>query len=234
MTHAKVITILIAASLLAASCGGSDDESASTTTMTDAPETTEAPNTTAEPATTDAPTTTEATTTTEAPTTTEDSADGALPDSPVVIILDQSYDFVGGTPDPALLPAAPGTVEASVYRTATTYAVVFRGLGLDVDACPGNSALTPAGFEFVSNAPLPAGTCDSFPTLIENTAAQGIQICGGQISYLTLIPADTIAAIFVSVEKPVDTGVNGVGISGSVDIPDPAAAPEIDVASLSC
>ena len=142
-------------------------------------------------------------------------------------------DFQQGSPDVAKLPAAPGTVEARWYRTADGYAVVYAGLDAAVDACPGNSALTANGFEFVSNAPLPNGACDTFPTLIENTDAQGVRTCNGVVAYLTLIPAETTGTFFASIEKP-DPDVIGVGLTTAVEISDPSILPEVDAAALSC
>jgi hypothetical protein len=147
--------------------------------------------------------------------------------------LNQAYTFQQGIPDAEKLPAPVGAVEARWYRTPDVFAVVYRGLDAGVDACPGNSVLTVDGFEFVSNAPLPAGACDDFPTLIDNSADQGVMICDGLVGYLTLIPSDTVGTFFASIEKP-DPDVQGVGLTSAVDIPDPAAVPEIDPAVLSC
>jgi hypothetical protein len=209
-----VIPMLVLA-LVAVGC--SDDGDSETTEETD-------------------PTTTVAAEPEPEPTDTTDAAETGgtdLPDTPVVATLGDPYDFNGGTPDPAVLPAEPGTVEARWYRTTDVYAIVYAGLDADVDAYPGNSVLTDTGFEFVSNAPLPDASCDNFPTLIDNTADQGVQICDGQVSYLTLIPADTPGTVFASLEAPAPD-VGGVGISASTEVADPSSAPEIDAAVLTC
>ena len=157
----------------------------------------------------------------------------AFPIRPPRWSLGDPYDFFGGTPDPALVPAEPGTVEALWYRAGAVYAVVFAGLDAGVAACPGNSVLTAGGFEFVSNAELPNASCPDFPTLIESNAGQGVQLCDGQVGYLTLIPSDTTGTLFASVEAP-GPGGGGAGITSSVDVPDPSALPEIDPAVIAC
>lgn len=229
MNFARLFAAAFSLVLLASACGDdgdTTDDAASETTTTVGTTTTEAESTTTEAETT---TTTEATTTT-----TEDSVGAnSLPDTPAVASFNQAYTFQQGIPDPESLPAQVGEVEARWYRTPAGYAVVYAGLDASVDACPGNSALTANGFEFVSNAPLPNGVCDEFPTLIENTAGQGVQICDGIVGYLTLIPTDTVGAFFASIEKP-DPDVIGVGLTSSVEIADPTSVPEIDPAALTC
>jgi hypothetical protein len=144
-----------------------------------------------------------------------------------------AYDFQGGAPDPALLPAQPGDVEAHWYRAGGVLAVVYVGLDVSVDACPGNSALVGGTFDFVSNAEMPNGSCPDFRTRIENSATQGVQVCDGQVSYLTLIPADTVGQVFASIEKPVPD-VQGVGLASAAVLTDPTQLPEIDPTQLVC
>ncbi len=234
MTFHRITALTVAALLLGASCGGSndassDEESAEEPTTTS---TVAEPETTTTEATT---TSTEAvtTTTTEATTTEATTGADALPDTPAVASFNQAYTFQQGIPDPDTLPAQVGTVEARWYRIPDGFAVVYAGLDATVDACPGNSALTGNGFEFVSNAPLPAGACDDFPTRIDNSPAQGVVICNGVVGYLTLIPSGTVGTFFASIEKP-DPDVIGVGITSMVTISDPASIPEIDPSVLSC
>jgi hypothetical protein len=150
-----------------------------------------------------------------------------------VATLNTVYSFDGGEIDFAQLPALPDEVEAHWYSSGDVLAVVFVGLSADVDACPGNSINTATGFEFVSNAPLPNGACDDFPTLIENSADQGVQICDDRVGYLSLIPTGVPGTLFASIEKP-DPDVTGVGITGSVDMPDPSVLPEISHDQLAC
>lgn len=228
-------------------CGDADDDAASTTTESPVPETTSASETTppetsaapeataapeTTPETTSAPDTTVAPDTSAAPETTAGSA-GDLPDSPVAATLDNAYDFSGGTPDPALLPAPAGAVEARWYRSGATYLIAYIGLDPAVDACPGNSILTAAGFEFVSNAELPGAACPDFPTRIESDGAQGVQVCGDTVLYRTLIPVETTGQVFASVERP-EPDVGGVGITGASAIDDPSVLPELDPAVLGC
>ena len=240
----RLVLGAVAALALASACGG-DDDSAGTTTIAVttasnavAPTTPTAPSTTAASATTAASTTSAPPATTSAPATTASPATttpraGDLPETPVIAPIEQAYAFDGTAPDPALLPAQPGEVTARWYRSGAVYAVVYDGLAADAPACPGNSAQTTAGFDFVSNAAVPGMSCDGFSTLIESTDAQGVQICGDRVSYLTLIPADHVAVLYSSIERPTDGG-GGVGVTGFVLVEDPTILPEIDPASLRC
>lgn len=243
MGTGRFLLTLAFVGLLASGCSSSETADAGTTTTqpeaespttTAASATTEAPTTTAPPETT---TTAAETTTTEAPettTTTTAAAVTTLPDTPVTATLGNGYDFQGSpTSDPALLPAPEGSVEARWYRAGDVYAVIYAGLDPATEACPGNSALTQSGFDFVSNAELPNAACPGFPTRIDSDATRGVQICGDQVGYLTLIPSDTVAQVFASVEAP-DDAVGGYGITAPALIDDPSAVPEIDPASLSC
>ena len=74
---------------------------------------------------------------------------------------------------------------------------------------------------------------NNYQTRIENSSTQGVQICGDQVGYLTVIPSDTVAQVFASVEAP-DDAVGGYGITAPALIDDPSVVPEIDPASLSC
>ena len=87
--------------------------------------------------------------------------------------------------------------------------------------------------DFVSNAELPNAACPDFPTLIESSDTQGVQICDGRVGYLTLIPADTAGQLFASIEKP-DPTVSGVGVTGAVVLSDASQLPEVDPAALAC
>lgn len=161
---------------------------------------------------------------------------GQLPGTTVVAALGNPYDFAQGTPDPALLPVAEGSVEAKWYRAGDVYVVVYDGLGVDVAACPGNSIQLATGdFDHVSNAPLPQASCEGFGTLIENTADQGVQICGDRVSYLTLIPSETAGVLFASIEAPEEAADGGgVGLTSAVQVEDPSAVPEVAVGLLAC
>jgi hypothetical protein len=235
--------------MIAASCSSSDDSSdsstdsaspATTALATDPPATdppaTDPPATdppTTDPPATDRPATDPPVTeplATDAPPSTEAPA---LPTTPVVAVLDRAYYFTGGEPAPGEAPAEPGDVEAHWYSSGDVLAVVYVGLSPLVDACPGNSLQLADGFEFVSNAPLPSGSCDDFPTLIDNSADQGVQICGDRVGYLSLIPTGVPGTLFASIERP-DPDVTGVGVTGLIDLPDPSILPEITHDQLAC
>lgn len=246
MTTKRLIALMAIVLLIAAACGSGDDTEAGSASLEpaadteqsaepepDAPTSEPEPEPEPEPTSTPEPTATQEPEPEPTPTPEPEPAPAALPDTPAVVVFEQYYDFQQGIPDVAKLPAAPGTVEARWYRTADGYAVVYADLDAAADACPGNSALTANGFEFVSNAPLPNGVCDTFPTLIENTDAQGVRVCDGVVAYLTLIPAETTGTFFASIEKP-DPDVIGVGLTTAVEISDPTILPEVDAAALSC
>lgn len=239
----RLAALLALTAMAAAACGGDDDDAGS-----DEPAATTAPSETTEPTT---PTTTAATTTPTTPATVPPTTESApttappttaapttlpsapdLPDTPLQGVLETAYTFSGAPLDPSLLPAQPGEVTAKWYVAGDVYAVVYEGLDPSVAACPGNSAQTTAGFDFVSNAPLGDTDCSSFPTIIESTDTQGVQVCGDRVSYLTLIPRDYSAVLYSSIELPVAD--DGVGVTGFTLVDDPAILPEIDPALLSC
>lgn len=238
MRSRAAMHVLIVLGLLAAACGSGDESSEPDPQPTSAEV---APTTEAavepEPAATPEPdpTATEAPLPTVPPeaTPTPEPEQAGLPDTPAAVVVSEVYDFAGGVPDAALLPAPAGAVTARWYRAGTVYAVVYEGLDPTVDACPGNSVLTEAGFEHVSNAELPNAACPDFATRIDNSASQGVQLCAGQVGYLTLIPAEVVGRFFASIETPVPE-LGGVGLTSNVVIDDPATVPEIDPAALSC
>ncbi|NQV07029.1 hypothetical protein HQ535_10790 [bacterium] len=233
----SILATLVVFALVSAACG--DDDSAATTIQQ---QTTQVTSTTAPPTTTAAPTTTAgSTTTTEAPTTTTTAAPTTteaamleLPDTPVVATVDTSYTF-GANPGVATdddLPFALGSIQVHWYRGGGFYIAVYQGLDLDATGplCPGNSAQTANGFEFISNAPSPGATCEGAPTIAE--APHGVMVCNGLVSYVTLIPDGTEGALFGSVEI-YSADANNAGASGFAAA-DPAAMPEVDPASLDC
>ena len=240
MRHFRSILVtMVVFMLISAACG--DDDSAATTTVqqsTQATTTTAAPTTTTSPTTTAATTTTTTrapTTTTEAPTTTTTEAAAlVLPDTPVVGSVDAGYKF-GANPGVATdddLPFALGSIEVHWYRGGGFYIAVYRGLDLAATGplCPGNSAQTANGFEFVSNAPSPGATCEGAPKIAE--PPHGVLVCNGLVSYLTQIPDGTEGTLFGSVEV-FSADANNVGASGFA-VPDPTSMPEVDPATLDC
>ena len=240
-TTRRILALAAAATLIAVGCSDDDDSSDSTidtAAPTSAAPATDAPAT--DPPATDAPPSTDPPATDAPPATQPPATDAppstdppALPDTPIVAAISQTYDFEGGDPDPADLPAAPGSVEAHWYTSGDVMAVVFVGLDPEANACPGNSIRTATGFEFVSNGPLPNGICDDFSTLIENTSSQGVQLCDGRVGYLTLIPAGTSGELYSSIERS-DPDVTGVGLTGFVALPDPSVLPDIEASLLAC
>jgi hypothetical protein len=232
----RKLTLAITIAVIATSCGGSDESSstdsaepAANALATDPPATdppaTDPPAT--DPPVTDPPAT-------DPPATDPPAADPPdLPPTPVVAALDRAYIFSGGEPAPGEAPAEPGEVEAHWYSSGDVLAVVYVGLSADIDACPGNSLRLADGFDFVSNAPLPNGACDDFPTLIENSADQGVQLCAGRVGYLSLIPTGSTGTLFASVERPTPDD-DGVGVTGLIELTDPSILPEITKDQLAC
>ncbi len=211
--------------MLTTACG--DD---TTTTSTAAPVTasTAAPETTQAPATTVAPTTTVAATTTVAP---------AHPGSPFVSQVSDGYVF-GSENGPATnddLPFELGSIDVHWYKTDAFVVAVYDGLDPNSTEylCPGNSILTNAGFEHVSNAAVPGADCsNSFGTIDSVPGVSGGQLCNGLVSYITMIPAGTDGELFGTVEIYPPSG-RFVGATGTVVVTG-ADLPDIDPASLSC
>lgn len=241
-----IVALAVSIALIAAGCSSGDDDAApdepaaETESAAEADPTSPPPEPTAtpEPAPTEPPPEPTATPQpepepTEPPAEPEPEPAPELPATPATVLVTDAYSFDGGVPDLTLFPAQPGEVTVSWYRAGPTYAVIYAGLDATVDACPGNSVLTAAGFEFVSNAELPNGACPDFATRIDNGPTQGVKVCDGTVGYLTLIPSETVGTFFASIEKPVPE-VRGVGLTSTVDITDPSVVPEIDPAALSC
>ena len=235
----RPVALLMALAMLFGACGGGEDSTGSTTSTATPPTSAASSTSTSTSSTTSTTvavtTTAAAPTTTQATSTTAGSAGGAvaIPASPASAVLNQSYTFQGGTPEPELLPAEPGTVEARPHRVGVVYAVAYVGLDPQATACPGNSILTSAGFDFASNAELEGAECSSFPTLIESNDEQGLRICNDTVVYLSLIPSDLAGQLFSSIEVPV-ADIGGVGLTGSVAVTDPTTVPELDLGSIGC
>ncbi|MEM7275092.1 MAG: hypothetical protein AAF547_18565, partial [Actinomycetota bacterium] len=107
--------------------------------------------------------------------------------------------------------------------------VVYGGLDSTLELCPGNSIMLPAGFDFVSNAPLNDADCSFAPSIA--APPQGVVTCDGFVSYVTLIPAGTEGVLFGTVELMVD-GV-GVGLTSQAQA-DPANMPEVSRGLIDC
>lgn len=235
----RSLTLCVLIVVLAA-CGGSggDDgdasepESSNTTTSTTTA-TTEATTSTTATETTAAETTAVETTAAETTGDTAAATGDTLPASPVTATLDTFYDFPNGTLDGVTLPFSAGDVRAWWYIEGDFYTLLYQGLPADSSACPGNSLQLASGmFDFVSNAALGVIDCSPSPTGIENTADAGVVVCGTQVFYRTLIPADVTGALFASVEI-YDAELNGIGATSMVATA-PGQAPELDLSVYGC
>ena len=223
----RTVFLVATLALVAAACGDSEGE----TTTTAPPTATLAPPTTQPPATT----TTAAPTTTLPPTTT--TAAPAHPGSPVVSHPTDTYLF-GSEQGPATagdLPFDPTAIVVHWYKAGGHVVAVYDGLDPPASEylCPGNSILTAAGFEHVSNAAVPGADCsNAFSTIDSVPGVSGGQVCNGLVSYITAIPSNLDGELFGTIEiYPPDgrfAGATGTVIMAAADLP------EIDPATLSC
>jgi len=221
----RALILIGAMALLITACG---DDDATTSTAPPATASTAAPATTQAPATTVAATTTIAATTTTA---------AAHPGSPFVSQVVDGYIF-GSENGPATnddLPFDLGSIDVHWYQTGGQVVAVYDGLDPTSSEylCPGNSILTNAGFEHVSNAPVPGADCsNSFGTIDSVPGVSGGQLCNGLVSYITAIPSNLDGELFGTIEVYPPSG-RFVGATGTVVVTG-ADLPEIDAASLSC
>lgn len=133
------------------------------------------------------------------------------------------------------LPFELGSIEVHWYKTADSIVAVYDGLDPNASEylCPGNSILTNAGFEYVSNAPVPGADCSNAFSIIESVpGVSGAQLCNGLVSYITEIPSTLDGELFGTVEAYPPSG-RFVGATGTV-VMTAADLPEIDPATLSC
>jgi hypothetical protein len=185
------------------------------------------PTAMATPASTPAPTAT-AVATAPAPT---------LPPTPVSAVLGQAAGstykveigtFKQLTFETSELPAVPGSVQAYWFKSGGRYVVAF--VGFDPAAagplCPGSSIQTDKGFQFVSNAPTEAGSCNGYTTLTSDPLV-GPRVCHNTLLYVTLIPSDTQGLLYGTVEALADNGTAIVGLTSTVQ--SSADIPEIDL-----
>jgi hypothetical protein len=154
----------------------------------------------------------------------------ALPDTPVSAVLGteagSTYkvdlpSFAAMTFEDADLPAVPGSVTAQWYVASDRYVVAYAGLDLAESGavCPGNSILTGAGFQHVSNAPTEEGACEGFPTLTTDPEV-GPVVCQGAVVYVTAIPSDLQGTLFGTPEALTEEG-DLVGLTSTVQsVPD--------------
>ncbi len=223
----RTIFLVAALALVAAACG----DTAGDTTTTAPPTATLAPPTTQPPATT----TTAAPTTTVPPTTT--TAAPAHPGSSVTSQLTDSYVF-GSEQGPATaddLPFDMAAITVHWYNGGDNVVAVYDGLDPAASEylCPGNSILTAAGFEHVSNAAVPGADCsNAFSTIDSVPGVSGGQVCNGLVSYITAIPSNLDGELFGTIEVYPPDG-RFVGATGTV-IMAAADLPGIDPATLSC
>jgi len=129
------------------------------------------------------------------------------------------------------LPAAPSSVEAHWYQADGVYVVAYMGLDMAASGplCPGNSILTSAGFEHVSNAPTEEGSCEGFPTLTTDPDV-GPQVCLDTLVYVTAIPSNLAGTLFGTLEALADEGAALVGLTSQAE--SAGDAPEIDLAAI--
>ena len=224
---------LLAGALFVAACG--DNATTSTLAPTTSTTTTAAPPTTqAATTTTAAPTTTQAaTTTTAAPPTTQ----AAVHRSPFVSRVVDGYVFGSetGVATNDDLPFELGSIEVHWYKTDAFIVAIYGGLDPNASEylCPGNSIRTNAGFEHISNAPVPGADCSNASAIIESVpGVSGVQVCDDLLSYITAIPSNLDGELFGSVEEYPPSG-RFVGATGSVVVT-AADLPLIEPASLSC
>ena len=222
----RTMIVIVALAIVWAACG--DDDTTATDAATD----------TSEPAkATLAPPTTTATTTPPTTTTTTEAPAPSHPGSPVVSQVVDGYVF-GTEQGPAGdddLPFELGSIDVHWYKTSTRVVAVYDGLDPDASEylCPGNSIRTNAGFQFVSNAPVPGADCSNAFSIIDSVpGVSGAQVCDGLVSYITEIPSDVDGELFGTVEVYPPSG-RFVGATGTV-VMTAAELPEIDPATLSC
>jgi hypothetical protein len=219
--------ILIGTMALLMTACGDDDATTSTAPAVTA-------STAAPAATVATPTTVAATTTTVAATTT---TAAAHPGSPFVSQVTDGYIF-GSEQGQATnddLPFELGSIDVHWYQAGGMVVAVYNGLdpASSEYLCPGNSILTNAGFEHVSNAAVPGADCsNSFGTIDSVPGVSGGQLCNGLVSYITAIPSNLDGELFGTIEVYPPTG-RFVGATGTVLVTG-ADLPEIDPASLSC
>ena len=138
---------------------------------------------------------------------------GVEPDTTYKVSLE---DFQRVAFEESELPAAPGSITAQWYTSGDRYVVAYVGLDVSgrVALCPGNSILTNAGFEHVSNAPTTEGACAGFPTLTSDPAV-GPVVCQEILFYRTAIPSDLQGALFGTLEALSEDGAI-VGLTSAV------------------
>jgi hypothetical protein len=125
------------------------------------------------------------------------------------------------------LPAAPGSVTAQWYIAGERYVVAYAGLDVSNSSplCPGNSILTGAGFQHVSNAPTEEGACEGFPTLTTDPEV-GPMVCQETLLYVTAIPSNLQGTLFGTLEALTEDG-DLIGLTSTAQ--SAPEMPEIDL-----
>ena len=123
----------------------------------------------------------------------------------------QGTYFTTGSFDAAVMGVEPESATAEWYRSEGFFLVYFADVNTSETGplCPGASAATQAGFEFVSNAPSAGADCSAFPTLVDDQSVRALE-CSGSIAYRTAIPDDTVGFLFGTLEKTVGDGIMGI------------------------
>ena len=135
----------------------------------------------------------------------------------IVATLGRAYKFGPAgreVPTPEELPLAPGSVEARWYQAEGRYVVYYAGLDLSQTGplCPGNSIMTTAGFEHITNGPSAPGACVG--TTMLAGPDEGVRLCGDMVLYWTRIPVSAEGVLYGTVERFVgdDTFVGATSV----------------------
>jgi hypothetical protein len=122
-----------------------------------------------------------------------------------------------------------GSVEVNWYQWDGFYVALYRGWDAEADSpiCAGNSILTSAGLEHVSNSPHMGAAddvCSDVPKLADPPA--GVYACGSLLYYRTEIPVTADGELFGTLEFNDGSGFAGQTASGPAD---PENTPEFPV-----
>lgn len=157
-------------------------------------------------------------------------------------VLDTVYSF--GQVGPASsqgqspLPVTPGKVTTRWYVHEGWYVAVFEGLDRATlpPSCIGSSVynLGTGQVEYPSNAPTAAGGCSGAAAAGMKLAAatSGVRSCGGDLAFITEIPADVTGTLSVAITSFFGDGA-GVAVSGKLAV-SARTLPSIDRRLIDC
>jgi hypothetical protein len=157
-----------------------------------------------------------------------------LPQTALTAPLATGYKVVAGQPAAPTadeLPVASGSVQAQWYQSSGNYVVHYFGLSLNETSplCLGNSILTAAGFQGMTNASTTANACIGVTNFA--TPPAGVRFCGTDVLYVTEIPVTSEGTLYGTLEKRNADGTV-IGLTSTVQA-DHTKAPEIDLGSCS-